>query len=159
MDSYRPHQKWMWYTDAQYHLVQRLETGEWKKFQLNNRGSHGRQGIYKYNRGSIQVNAIAHPPLKSASLQRMTECNPYYSWPWPSFTWYTTSVEPIDLAAGREVHPYYEFLYRNFTFTTEKCSKVSAALQQGTLLACCDGSYNPMELTASYGATFGTSEF
>ncbi len=53
MDSYRPHQKWMWYTDAQYHLVQRLETGEWKKFQLNNRGSHGRQGIYKYSRGSV----------------------------------------------------------------------------------------------------------
>jgi hypothetical protein len=26
------------------------------------------------------------------------------------------------------------------------------------LLACCDGSYNPMELTASYGATFGTSD-
>jgi hypothetical protein len=53
-------------------------------------------------------------------------------------------------------HPFYNFLYSNPHLDDSILPTLAAALQSGQLAGSCDGSFDPIRQTASYGVVFGT---
>jgi len=68
----------------------------------------------------------------------------------------TTPSQQISGILDLLSHPYYSFLYGSLSLTSHQKLQLSSSIQQGILLACCDGSYDPVTQKDTYGMVFGT---
>jgi hypothetical protein len=154
MSVCHPQQQLVWCIATQNTLFESLGGNSWRRFTLAPRGDLTRNGILKFDKSTAQACDPPHFPRYSSSLHGSSSRlllaiqggEQHHS----------TIVSPpvnegaLEAQVGSVQHQYYSFLFRNLTVTTEERLRITAAIQQGTLLACCDGSYNPNTTTASY---------
>jgi hypothetical protein len=55
-------------------------------------------------------------------------------------------------------HPFYSHLFSNMSIEDEQGRDITASIQRGTLLACCDGSFDPITRNIAYGLVLVDTE-
>jgi len=53
-------------------------------------------------------------------------------------------------------HPFYHHLFSSADIPEDNAMALSSSISQGELVVCCDGSFNPLLHTGSYGTVFAT---
>jgi ribonuclease HI len=56
------------------------------------------------------------------------------------------------------LHPFYSHLLRDLSLEDHQGRAIASSIQKGTLIACCDGSFDPITRRAAYGLVLADSE-
>jgi hypothetical protein len=160
MESCRSHQQWLLYMDHSFYLLHSIDAVAWVKYRSTSRRNLLQNGLFSFN---ISTVAARPPPTTPLMLGSFLNLYPMTLQATRGHFLSTLveglpSASPFNVAAeSLPSHPYYSFLFGNLTFTVSQKLQLTAAIQQGILLACCNGSYDPHSCTAAYRMVFGTT--
>jgi hypothetical protein len=96
---------------------------------------------------------------KTGELRAICSINPLsVDTPHPISQLSTANNIPPSVLGALTYHPFYDYLYNSFSLTDDQASRLAAEIQGGALIACCNGSYDPISKSASYGMVFGITQ-
>jgi hypothetical protein len=85
--------------------------------------------------------------------------------PHPTPSMQTDIVEPHtghmvtqQLPSPITFHPFYSHLFSNLSLADHERKNITDAIQRGSLIACCDGSFDPITRHAAYGLVLADTE-
>jgi hypothetical protein len=160
MSSRSSHQEWLLFLDSGLNLFQSSGSKEWMKCSSPNIRMT-RHSLLRFCTSTAQATLAPSPPLFLASSHRSSlttmQVTRGHALPaLPSDAPSTAPLQPLEQPTGFTTHPFYSHLLGNLTFTDTQWLQMAEALQQDTLLACSDGSYDPITQSGAYGMVFGT---
>jgi ribonuclease HI len=162
MTCIHTHQEWFWFIDDSRTLHQNTE-GNWKSYGPPiNSSCITRQGlVLTYSK--LATSSCSDPPagIHQASLDSITRSlirvrgGPST----PPLALAHTNSPPrpshsfVSLLTN---HPFNHRLFSSADIPEDKAMALSSSISQGELVVCCDGSFNPLLHTGSYGTVFAT---
>jgi len=94
--------------------------------------------------------------VSSSILEARTSSNSALTVPSPENPVTLPSLQLQDLQLAG--NPFYSYLLGDLSVSSIQMTQLLDSLGQGSLLACSDGSYDPITNTAAYGMVFGTEQ-
>jgi hypothetical protein len=158
------HQSWFWYLDKDNKRFQRTSGNSWASYNLLPRKSRSSlsHGRLHYNTKSYPCHS---PPivLHAASVQErprgILQAIPHRLLPirtdgsCPG----TTQAYSQFVLPSLSFHPFYSHLFSAFHITDAQGQAVANSIKQQTLVACSDGSFDPITRKAAFGLVFADS--
>lgn len=141
--------------DRHNSLFQSQVSGKWILYPPLPVRRPSRCGHLPFKLASARESLPPSPPMFRASIHHQTD-HELQAIRGP-LTVSTTLPQSAPSPSPLLSHPYYSFLYSSLTVSEHQKMQLVSAFQQGILLACCDGSYDPANKSASYGMVFGTA--
>jgi hypothetical protein len=162
MSLVQSHQCYFWFMDSNHCLFNVSESNDWSIYPATALPSRCTRGdSLSFRRSLSQACPPPMNPVQPVSIERVTPTIiKVIQWtavpPTPTTDPKETPVLTQDTQLSH--HPYYAFLYQDLILSTAQEQSLSLAISQGLLFAFCDGSYDPVSLSSSYGLVCGTQQ-
>jgi hypothetical protein len=164
MHSGLQHQPWFWYLDKNKSLFHCTDHTSWVVCPPSYpQRSLTRSHYLCYKKALLTPCTQPPPPLHTTSVQEyprgILQAIPDYSMsirPGPP------QLDPIQVTSQSTPtypshHPFYLHLLSSLTLDDEQSMAIVSSIQQGTLVACCDGSFDPITRKAAFGLVLADS--
>jgi len=160
MARYQSHQTWSWFMDSTQLLYNKQEDYWVRYAPMSHRTNRQQKKLYRHSQGTNSPPPL--PPIYRASIikksqsliEAVTSCEALPE-PSPQMEHTPSQVLPAK-AQLLAYHPFYSYLTCGMSLSLGQVEQMQLALHQKSLLACCDGSYDPISNASAFGMVFGT---
>jgi len=156
------HQDYFWFMDSSYTLYNQNDSNWTQYLPSSTRPQRKPNQRYARSNGSAcsMPAAILFPAsvteISSSILEAVTSNDPVLTVPPPESQVTLPSLQLHDLQLA--TNPFYSYLLGDLSLSSIQMTQLLDSLGQGLLLACSDGSYDPITNMAAYGMVFGTEQ-